>query len=302
MVVYDKQFQNISEMEHFILERENIYRAQVEAIAKLIAQNDKIKIITLCGPSCAGKTTSSYILEKTLEAISGIDLKIISIDDFFKNRDEVEKQQNPDYETIESIDFDYFKICVDNILEGKETKLPSFDFVTGNRREEYETYIPHKKGIVVFEGIQAMYPEITAIFPKESAVSIYIDILEDVYAYGTLFTRRDVRFFRRLVRDFQFRDASVEKTLSLWENVVNNEQENIYPYSFGANYTINSSLLYELNVIKDYLLNMLEFNEDTKEIKKQIEEKFKNIPDISSDLVPKDSVFREFIGKNMRWK
>lgn len=296
MVVYDKIFENQEAMKKFIAEREQIYCSQVETIAKLIAEDENIKIITLCGPSCAGKTTSSYILEKTLESISGIDLKIISIDDFFKNRNEVENQENPDYETIASIDFDYFKVCVNNILQGKETKLPKFDFVTGNRKEEYDVYIPHKKGIVVFEGIQAMYPEITAILPSESSVSIFIDILEDVYAYGHLFTRRDVRLFRRLVRDFQFRDASVEKTRLLWKSVAANEKNNIYPYSFGAKYTINSSLLYEFNVIKKYLLNMLEYDDSSSHLYEKIKEKFAPIPDIPSEFVPENSVFKEFIG------
>ena len=296
MVVYDKKIENQNAMKSFIAERELAYCSQVETIAKLIAQDEKIKIITLCGPSCAGKTTSSYILEKTLEAISGIDLKIISIDDFFKNRNEVENQENPDYETIASIDFDYFKICVNNILEGKETKLPKFDFVSGKRQEEYDIYMPHKKGIVVFEGIQAMYPEITAILPAESSVSIFIDILEDVYAYGNLFTRRDVRFFRRLVRDFQFRDASVKKTRYLWKNVSLNEKNNIYPYSFEAKYTINSSLLYEFNVIKKYLLDMLEYDENDKFLYDEIKQKFENIPDIPAEFVPETSVFKEFIG------
>ena len=296
MIVYDKNFENTKSMENFIAEREHIYCSQVETIARLIAEDENIKIITLCGPSCAGKTTSSYILEKTLESISGIDLKIISIDDFFKNRSEVENQEKPDYETIASIDFDYFKLCVENILQGKETKLPKFDFVTGNRKEEYDVYIPHKKGIVVFECIQAMYPEITEILPSDSSVSIFIDILEDVFAYGHLFTRRDVRFFRRLVRDYQFRDASVEKTLSLWQSVAANEKDNIYPYSFGAKYTINSSLLYEFNVIKKYLLNMLKYEENSKFLYKKIKEKFESIPDIPAELVPENSVFKEFIG------
>ena len=296
MVVYDKKFENTEDMVRFIKKRERAYRSQVETIAELIAKDEKIKIITLCGPSCAGKTTTSYILEKKLEAISGIDLKIISIDDFFKSRAEMEKQENPDYESIDSIDFDYFKECVENILAGRETHLPTFDFVTGERKKEYEVYIPHEKGIVVFEGIQAMYPEITAILPAEFCVSLYIDILEDIYAYGSFFTRKDVRFFRRLVRDFQFRDASVAKTLMLWENVVANEKKNITPYSGDAKYTINSLLIYELNVIKKYLLEMLEYSEDTIQVYNDIKEKFENIPDIPAELVPTDSVFKEFIG------
>jgi uridine kinase len=98
------------------------------------------------------------------------------------------------------------------------------------------------------------------------------------------------------VRDFQFRGASVAKTLELWENVKNNEEKNIYPYSDGAKYTINSSMLYELNVIKKYLLEMLEYTEETRFLYDDILEKFKNIPDFPAELVPKDSVFREFIG------
>ncbi|MBQ8447603.1 MAG: hypothetical protein IJX27_01570 [Clostridia bacterium] len=296
MIVYDKKFENEAQIKKFIAKREYNYRRQVETIAEIIAKDEKIKIITLCGPSCAGKTTSSYILEQKLESISGIDLKIISIDDFFKNRDEMEKSGNPDFESIESIDFEYFKECVENILAGRETLLPRFDFVTGKRSGEYETYIPHEKGIVVFEGIQAMYPEITAILPSESCVSLFIDILEDVWAYGSFFTHREVRFYRRLVRDFQFRGASVKKTCELWKNVKLNEEKNIYPYSDGAKYTINSSMLYELNVIKKYLLEMLEYGEDTKYLYDEIEEKFRNIPDFPAEFVPKDSVFREFIG------
>jgi uridine kinase len=98
------------------------------------------------------------------------------------------------------------------------------------------------------------------------------------------------------VRDFQFRGASVAKTLELWKNVALNEEKNIYPYSDGAKYTINSSMLYELNVIKKYLLEMLEYGEDTKYLRDEIYEKFKNIPDISAEYVPENSVFREFIG------
>ena len=296
MIVYDKKLENEAQVKAFIAKREYNYRRQVEKIAEILAMDEKIKIITLCGPSCAGKTTTSYILEQKLESISGIDLKIISIDDFFKNREDMERSGKIDFESIDSIDFDYFKECVENILAGRKTLLPKFDFVSGSRSAEYEEYLPHEKGIVVFEGIQAMYPEITAILPKESCVSLFIDILEDVWAYGSFFTHRDVRFYRRLVRDFQFRGASVEKTLELWEDVKRNEEKNIYPYSDGAKYTINSSMLYELNVIKKYLLEMLEYTEKTKFLYDDIYEKFKNIPDIPEEFVPENSVFREFIG------
>ncbi len=296
MVIYDKQFKNTDDMQRFIDENEHIYRSQTEAIASIIAEDENITIITLSGPSCAGKTTSSYILERVLEENYGIDSKIISIDNFFKNRAEIIIQEKPDYESIESIDFELFKSCVEDILSGKKTYLPYFDFETGIRDDEHELYTPHRHGVVIFEGIQAMYPEITAILPPERTVSIYIDILDDVYAYGQIFTKRDIRFFRRLVRDYKFRGASVSKTLSLWNDVVANEKKNIFPYSFGAKYSINSMLLYDINVIKSYLLNELDFGEENAKLYNKIKKIFEDVPDIPSELVPRDSVFREFIG------
>ncbi|MGN1096193.1 MAG: uridine kinase [Eubacteriales bacterium] len=296
MVVYNRKFENDGDIRDFIEAREADFRSQVETVASLIAADKNIKIITLSGPSCAGKTTSSHILERELEEKYGMDSKIISIDDFFKDRDDIAKQEKPDYESILSIDFEYFKECVNNILSGNDTYLPRFDFTSGKRDDDYELYRPHKNGVVVFEGIQAMYPEITAILPANSVASVYIDILDDVYAYGSLFSRRDIRFYRRLVRDFKFRGASVSKTLFLWNDVIENEKKNIFPYSFGARYSINSSLLYEINVIKSYLINILSYEDGTEHIFDGIRQKFSSVPDISPEFVPKDSVFREFIG------
>lgn len=296
MIIYNKLFHNTNEMKDFVSLRENKFKSQTETIADLIAENENIKIITLSGPSCAGKTTSSYILQNTLEKGYGIDSKIISIDNFFKNREHLFKQKNPDFESIDAIDFEYFKLCVNNILNGKKTELPIYNFITGEREAVYDLYIPHKNGVIIFEGIQAMYPEITAILPYDKTASIYIDILDDVYAYGSLFSRRDIRFYRRLVRDFKFRGADVSKTLYLWKNVLKNEEKNIFPYSFSAKYSINSSLLYEINVIKSFLFDLLSSDAENKELHEKIYEKFKNVPDIPADFVPKDSVFREFIG------
>lgn len=296
MIIYNKLFHNTNEMKDFVSLRENKFKSQTETIADLIAENENIKIITLSGPSCAGKTTSSYILQNTLEKRYGIDSKIISIDNFFKNREHLFKQKNPDFESIDAIDFEYFKLCVNNILNGKKTELPIYNFITGEREAVYDLYTPHKNGVIIFEGIQAMYPEITAILPYDKTASIYIDILDDVYAYGSLFSRRDIRFYRRLVRDFKFRGADVSKTLYLWKNVLKNEEKNIFPYSFAAKYPINSSLLYEINVIKSFLFDLLSSDAENKELHEKIYEKFKNVPDIPADFVPENSVFREFIG------
>ena len=298
MFVYNNVFQNENEIREFVIRAEEHYKKQVLDIADDIAEQDNIRFLTLAGPTCSGKTTSSYILEQEFEN-KGISTKIISIDDFYRSRYDIADDEKPDYESITAIDLLLFKECVDKILKGKTAQLPVYDFVTG-AREKYIPYEPKTNEIIVFEGIQAIYPEIVALLPKEAMRSIYISVDEDVEAYGVLFEKREVRFLRRLVRDYLFRSATPERTLELWKGVVDNEDKNIIPYENTADYIINSFLLYELGVIKPYVLQTIEYdleNKNEKQLYEKLQREFADIIEIPSRFVPQDSVFREFIGK-----
>ncbi len=298
MFVYNNVFQNENEIREFVIRAEEHYKKQVLDIADDIAEQDNIRFLTLAGPTCSGKTTSSYILEQEFEN-KGISTKIISIDDFYRSRYDIADDEKPDYESITAIDLLLFKECVDKILKGKTAQLPVYDFVTG-AREKYIPYEPKTNEIIVFEGIQAIYPEIVALLPKEAMRSIYISVDEDVEAYGVLFEKREVRFLRRLVRDYLFRSATPERTLELWKGVVDNEDKNIIPYENTADYIINSFLLYELGVIKPYVLQKIEYdleNKNEKQLYEKLQREFADIIEIPSRFVPQDSVFREFIGK-----
>lgn len=298
MFVYNNVFQNENEIREFVIRAEEHYKKQVLDIADDIAEQDNIRFLTLAGPTCSGKTTSSYILEQEFEN-KGISTKIISIDDFYRSRYDIADDEKPDYESITAIDLLLFKECVDKILKGKTAQLPVYDFVTG-AREKYISYEPKTNEIIVFEGIQAIYPEIVALLPKEAMRSIYISVDEDVEAYGVLFEKREVRFLRRLVRDYLFRSATPERTLELWKGVVDNEDKNIIPYENTADYIINSFLPYELGVIKPYVLQTIEYdleNKNEKQLYEKLQREFADIIEIPSRFVPQDSVFREFIGK-----
>ena len=298
MFVYNNVFQNENEIREFVIRAEEHYKKQVLDIADDIAEQDNIRFLTLAGPTCSGKTTSSYILEQEFEN-KGISTKIISIDDFYRSRYDIADDEKPDYESITAIDLLLFKECVDKILKGKTAQLPVYDFVTG-AREKYIPYEPKTNEIIVFEGIQAIYPEIVALLPKEAMRSIYISVDEDVEAYGVLFEKREVRFLRRLVRDYLFRSATPERTLELWKGVVDNEYKNIIPYENSADYIINSFLPYELGVIKPYVLQTIEYdleNKNEKQLYEKLQREFADIIEIPSRFVPQDSVFREFIGK-----
>lgn len=298
MFVYDNIFEKDDEIRSFVFEAEQKYKNQVLEIAHEIASFDHIKILTLAGPTCSGKTTTSYILEHEIEK-RGMTVKIISIDDFYRNRADISDDENPDYESISAIDFSVFQECVDKILKGETAMLPIYDFVDGQRK----SFVPYQyteNEIIIFEGIQAIYPEILALFPKDISKSIYISVADDVKAYGTYFEKREVRFLRRLVRDYLFRSATPERTLELWVGVVENEDKNIIPNEKYADYIINSFMPYELGVIKSYLLNTVSYDFNNKretDLYYKLKEKMENIVEIPSSFVPGDSVFREFIGK-----
>jgi uridine kinase len=298
MFIYNNIFENDEQIRLFVEDSERNYKNQVLKIATEISELDHIKFLTLSGPTCSGKTTTSYILEHEFEK-RGSTVKIISIDDFYRNRNDISDDEKPDYESISAIDFPIFQSCVDKILKGETAMIPIYDFKDGVRKG-FVPYTPVEHEIIIFEGIQAIYPEILSTLPKDISKSIYISVSDDVNANGTIFDKRDVRFFRRLLRDFLFRSATPERTLELWEGVVENEDKNIIPNEKNADYTINSFLPYELGVIKPYLLHVVSYDfskSHEKELYDLIQMKFKNIEEIPSRFVPTDSVFREFIGK-----
>lgn len=298
MFVYDNVFQSEREIQAFVMNAEDHYKKQVLDIANAIADSPEIRFLTLSGPTCSGKTTTSYILEHEFEK-RGISTKIISIDDFYRSRYDISDDEDPDYESITAIDLPLFCECVQKILNGETAMIPYYDFVLG-QRTKYTPHTPSDHEIIIFEGIQAIYPEIVATLPHSVTRSIYISVDEDVNAYGTVFEKREIRFFRRLVRDYFFRSATAERTLELWIDVVENEEKNIIPYEKNADYIINSFLPYELGVIKSYVLNKITYDIDNEKERTLLEKlcrEFKNIIDIPSHFVPSDSVFREFIGK-----
>ena len=161
MFIYNNIFKNDEQIRLFVENSERNYKNQVLKIAIEISELDHIKFLTLSGPTCSGKTTTSYILEQEFEK-RGSTVKIISIDDFYRNRNDISGDEKPDYESISAIDFPIFESCVNKILKGETAMLPIYDFKDG-KRMGFVPYTPVEHEIIIFEGIQAIYPEILNI-------------------------------------------------------------------------------------------------------------------------------------------
>ena len=300
MRVQNKIFETEKEKIDFINYCENCFNEQINETVNLLLSKKNIKFYTLAGPSCSGKTTTAGMLKDRLKKF-GIRLYRVSLDDFYRDRDLLMKKvlpgQAPDYDSIEATDTELLNKTLNSLFEGKVTSLPSYDFKEG-KITHYNEINPNDYDVILFEGIQAVYPEITGIFKKYKYLSIYINVPEDICINGNLFKGKDVRLMRRIVRDYYHRNAGPEFSFLLWESVIKNEKKNIIPYAKESNLHLSSLLDYEINVIKRPLLNILSEMEPNSphinEAKKLIN-KLESVQEISAEYVPETSVFSEFI-------
>lgn len=258
------------------------------------------EVITLSGPTCSGKTTAASMLTAEIEA-AGRNAVVLSIDDFFRERSTLHAADGTaDYDSVAAIDLEYLAYCTDSMLRGKNTMLPRYDFHTGMRSESYE-YVSVPEDIIIFEGIQAVYPEVTSLLAGYPHKSIFINVSDDISVNGVEFSRTEVRLARRLVRDARFRSAAPEFTLMLWENVRKNEECSIFPYAGNCDYQINSLQPYELFMIGQYALPLLDAIPDDSPhytTSQTLAGKFRCIAgnDIDPGHLSANSIYHEFLG------
>lgn len=284
------------EAQESVLECEREVSSELDALTEdTLSKNNRL--ITLSGPTCSGKTTAAGKLSDAIDR-RGCRATVISLDDFFK--DGLRGMKNVNYESADAIDLECFHDCVCGLFSDSVVKLPKYDFKSG-RRSGYVEYRPRENDIFIFEGIQATYPELTAAFGGLSHTSVFVSVAEDVSVAGTVFSKNEVRLARRIVRDARVRNTGVSETLSLWKNVRLNEERNIFPASKRADVTVNSLLGYEVMFIGGLLLPLIGPQmgpkEDVSELLGLCERLEKvRCPLITEKMIPRDSLFREFIG------
>ncbi len=271
-----------------------------EIIDKIIKNKD-LKMVLITGPSSSGKTTTSKKLSLFLRS-KGYDPIPISVDDFYfdvKNR-VLDENGEPEKERIEAIDTNQFNKKISELLDGKEVLMPRYDFTTG---EQVLSSLPIKmneNSILIIEGIHAFHEKLTEMIPDKNKFKLYICPLTPLNIDNhNLFDSNDNRLLRRIVRDNHSRGSSASQTLETWKKVRNAEEEMIFPYIKDADEVFNTSLVYELGVLKTYAEPLLfSVSEDDANYEDAIRliNLFRVILGIPSDDVPNDSIIREFIG------
>ncbi len=270
-------------------------------ITDKISKNKDIKIILVTGPSSSGKTTTAKKLTLFLKS-KGLDPIPISIDDFFINvKDRVlDENGEPEKERITCIDTNQFNKKISMLLNNEEVILPKFNFTTGKQELSDCPTKMNEKSILVIEGIHAFNEQLTEMIPNKNKFKIYICPLTPLNIDNhNMFKWYDNRLLRRIVRDNLSRGVGAKETLQMWKNVRKVEEEILIPYSKEADEILNTSLMYELAVLKTYAEPLLfSVNEDDPNYYEAIRliNLFRIILGMPSEEVPNDSLIREFIG------
>ena len=289
------------DMQEVILVQEAMQEKRIAEIAEMIAERPEVKFILIAGPSSSGKTTFSHRLSIQLRAL-GMKPHPIAVDNYFVNRENTPKDENGNYnfECLEAIDVEFFNQQLMELLEGKEVRLPVFNFKTGKREEGNETKKLGAQDVLVIEGIHCLNDALTYKLAAENKFKIYISALTqlNIDEHNRIPTT-DGRLIRRIVRDARTRGTSAQNTIAMWPSVRKGEEKNIFPYQEKADVMFNSALIYELAVLKQYVEPIL-FGIDQNcpeyvEAKRLL--KFLDyFVGISTDHIPTNSLLREFVG------
>ena len=287
-----------------IEEAEKNYIDEIYSAAKQIADDDRIKIVALAGPSASGKTTSAYILCKRLEEL-GEKTEVVSLDDFYLSPEKIKVLPNgeKDFVSVEALNLDVIKKCFTEIINTGKTVLPRYDFKKRKSILNYRGINVGERGIIIAEGLHALNPVITDLVPRENIFKIYVSVncsIEDNFG-EQLLSSRQIRLARRTIRDKYSRGYPVEETLKLWSGVVDGERKYLYVFKKTADVWIKTLHNYEPGLYKDKFKELkAEVTPDMPfyEYFLRTASALEKFDSIAWKFVPENSLIREFIGND----
>jgi len=291
------------EINNVILVAEALHEKKIAEIADYIVEGiNRFKIILVAGPSSAGKTTFIKRLSIQLKVL-GINAVRISLDDYFLDREKMSKlKEKVDFESIDVLDAELFNEHLERMMAGEEIELPHFDFRTGKQVPSGRKAQIGQRKVVLIEGIHALNDKLTASVPRYNKVKIHISAMTQIAIdEHNRIPTTDARLIRRIVRDSQFRNRDARKTLHMWPSVMRGEEKNIFPYSEDADIMFNSALIYELAVLRNFAIPLLEAigpeYPEHMEARRLIR-LLSYFHPVTDAEIPLNSILREFIGKS----
>ena len=283
---------------------EAFHEKKIAAIADQIAEANRergTRMVLISGPSSSGKTTTSKRLGIQLR-ILGLDPVLVSLDDYFVDRERTPKDENGEYdfEALEAIDLELLNSDLKRLIAGESVEVPRYDFITGTRQWHETPLKLDERSIIIMEGIHGLNPRLTPSIPREQKFCIYASCLTSVAMDNmSRIATTDNRLLRRIIRDNATRGCNAQNTIQRWPSVRRGEEKHIFPYQENADVMFNSSLFYEISVLRPMIEPILREVPDTvpeygeaKRLLKFLD----NFTPISPDEIPPTSILREFIG------
>ncbi|MDU2620278.1 MAG: nucleoside kinase [Dialister sp.] len=280
-----------------ILMAEAFHEKKIAELAdKICGQKPEVRLVCIAGPSSSGKTTFMKRLIIHLW-VNGVKPVMLSLDDYFRNRDEMDKSV---WEDLEALDLPLFEETVVKLLEGKEVRLPRFNFITGKKEwDDKATRLGEGQPILV-EGLHGLNPALSYFVPGYQCVHVYLSALTQITINNhNRISTSDTRLLRRMVRDARGRGHDVETTLAHWDSVRQGEERNIFSFQNKADFIFNSALIYELPVLKKLAKPLLQTVSKGSSVYPEAQRLLHFLEpfcELDTSLVPSNSLLREFVG------
>lgn len=288
-------------IDELIQVQESYHDKQLSNIADMIDQRENVKFVMIAGPSSSGKTTFSKRLNIQLLAHK-LKPYYLGLDNYFKDRVDVPRDENGDYnfECLEAIEVDLFNEHMTRLLKGEKVEMPKYNFLTGKKEYRGDYIQLNDNNILVIEGIHGLNDKLSYSLNKDSKFKIYISALTqlNIDEHNRISTS-DVRLIRRIIRDARTRGTDANRTIEMWKSVRRGEEKYIFPFQEEADVMFNSSLIYELSVLKIYAKPLLySIHREDKNYSEAVRLlKFLDyFVGIDNDRIPRTSLTREFIG------
>ncbi len=281
---------------------ESLHEKKIAQIAdEITKKRDDVRLVLISGPSAAGKTTFSKRLSINLR-VNGIRPIAISMDNYFVDRDKCPKDEfgEYDFEAVEAIDIELFNSQLSELLNGNEVGIPKYDFESGKSIFNFKQVRLEDDQILIVEGIHGLNSKLTSSIPDKNKLKVYISALTQLSIDDhNRIPTTDTRILRRMIRDRNYRNYSASETLSRFTSVIRGEEKHIFPFQESADIMFNSSLVYELALLKDFAIPILSEIKETDKTYTEAQRLLKFLKlfrSVPASEIPPTSILREFIG------
>jgi len=294
--------QSDASLSALVTEGDSALESRMRAVSRKIATHTDQRLIGLTGPTCSGKTTAAKLFTDYMEAHGHL-VHVISVDDFYYDKEYLTRRADADpnieidYDSEDTIDVELLADRTESLLACRPTQMPRFDFQSGERVDG-GVITPRVGDLFLFEGIQILYPSVREILSGAAYRSIYICPESSISVGGESFLPNEIRLMRRLVRDYRYRASDPAFTLFLWQSVRANEEKSIFPYADVCDDRIDSTMPYEIGMLKPYLEEILPSvapNDRFYDVAQEILKKIATVQPVPSSLIGKKSLYKEFI-------